>query len=59
MGEIMVIDQQVAFYHISRREIFTGVILGKEGPNYKITYFDGKGRLVAFVAPKNIIPFDT
>lgn len=55
----MIVDQQVAFYHLGRKEIFTGIILGKEGANYKITYFDGKDRFVAFVSPRNIIPFDS
>jgi hypothetical protein len=55
----MVIDQQVAFYHIGMKEIFTGTILGKEGNNFKVIYFNGKSRFVAFVSPKNIISFDS
>ena len=54
----MNIDSQVAFYHELRKTIFTGTIIGKDGCNYQISYMDGKGQKVTFVAPKQIIPLD-
>jgi ribosomal protein L21E len=54
----MNIDSQVAFYHEVRRSIFTGVIIGKEGTQYQISYQDGKGKKVTLVTPKQIIPLD-
>lgn len=66
----MVEPRHAAFYHAIRKQIFTGTILGREnvpvncvdglkGVNmFKLSYFDGKQNLVAFVSPKNVIAFE-
>lgn len=54
----MGIDDQVAFYHEMRKDIFTGTIIGKEGTRFKISYFDGKNKVVAIVATTMIILLD-
>lgn len=53
----MVKDQHVAFYHHIKKEIHTGIILGKEGDKYQISYVAGKEKLVAFIPVQFIIPF--
>jgi hypothetical protein len=55
----MGIDSQVAFYHNILKIVFTGIIIGKEGSLYKISYFNGKTKVVAMCAAAFIIPFDT
>ena len=57
-----------AFYHAQRKQIYTGVILGRENvpcgegvktlSMFKLAYFDGKENMVAFISPKNVIPFE-
>jgi hypothetical protein len=59
---------QAAFFHPGRKQIFTGTILGRENvpcgdgvktlSMFKIAYYDGKDKLVAFISPKNVIPFE-
>lgn len=51
-------DKQVAFFHETLKEIFTGTIVGKEAGKFKIEYIKGKDKLVAFITPKNVIPFE-
>lgn len=51
-------DKQVAFFHETLKEIFTGTIVGKEAGKVKIEYLKGKDRLVAFITPRNIIQFE-
>lgn len=60
--------KHAAFYHGIRKQIFTGTILGRENvpcgegvktlSMFKLSYFDGKQSLVAFVSPKNVIVFE-
>lgn len=57
-----------AFYHSLRKQYFTGTILGRENvpcgegvktlSMFKLSYFDGKENLVAFISPKNVIAFE-
>jgi hypothetical protein len=50
----------VAFWHCSRNEIMTGIIMEKskniEGIYlYKVAYFDGTRRMVCYIEPKFLI----
>jgi hypothetical protein len=52
-------NTQVAFYHIQRKEPFTGTIIGRMGALIQISYMYGKDKLVYCTHPKYIIPFST
>lgn len=61
-------NRQAAFYHPMRKQIFTGTILGRENvpcgdgvktlSMFKLSYFDGKEKLVSFISPKHVITFE-
>ncbi len=61
-------NRYAAFFHPLRKQVFTGTILGRENvpcgegvktlSMFKLSYFDGKENLVAFISPKNVIQFE-